>query len=85
MQQLTCIVINYVVQVFRLVVQLCSGITHGKVLIGELYVHRFHSIIFQLLFIGCLFAELFHYVTHYSSTMYAEYFLHSYCYDFNSR
>ena len=51
MQQLICIVINYVVQVFRLVVQLCSGITHGKVHIAELYVHRFHNIIFQLLFI----------------------------------
>ena len=35
------------------IIQLCSGIVHGKVLNGEFYLQRFQNIIFLDLFTDC--------------------------------
>ena len=35
-------------------IQMCSGITHGRVLNEVLYAHRFHKLIYLHLFTDCL-------------------------------
>ena len=38
----------------RTIIQMCSVITRGKVLIGELYAQRFETLIYLHLFTDCV-------------------------------